>query len=100
MLVIALYGHAGLSYARGEAKLIMADPQWPSKIGHDPVNPIMAWLNPGANVKSRSQLKQIQSSEFRWLNSFKMNNIWNTLKVLTVPFLVTFCTPTGYKNTL
>ena len=32
MLVIALYGHAGLRYMSYEAQPIMGDPKWPSKI--------------------------------------------------------------------
>ena len=28
----------------------------------------------------------MQIIEFRWLNSFEMNHIWDTLHALTVPF--------------
>ena len=34
----------------------MADPLWPSKIHNGLINPIMAWVNPGIKVNSRSQL--------------------------------------------
>ena len=40
----------------GAAQPIMADPSWLSKIHNGLVNPILAWLNLGFKVKSRSQL--------------------------------------------
>ena len=40
----------------GAAQPIMADLSWLSKIHNGLVNPILAWLNPGFKVKSRSQL--------------------------------------------
>ena len=44
VLVIALYGHAGLCYMTCEAQPIMAHPLWPSKIHNGLVNPVKAWL--------------------------------------------------------
>ena len=56
VLVIALYGHSCLCFMTFEADPIMADPSWLSKIHNGLVIPIMAWLNLGIQVKSRSQL--------------------------------------------
>ena len=51
-----LYGHSCLCFMICEAEPIMADPSWTSNMHNGLVNLVMAWLNLGTKVKSRSQL--------------------------------------------